>query len=563
MTTSAATAKPRARRARASTAGAPVKHSHLSQRSFAAAQTDRILRGWGWDGGFSAQELRTQIATIRSRSREMAKNNPHMRRWLQLIAINVVGEGFGLKSTPHDGMPGSKEYRLDVMASRFIEAHWWRFCTQRDPATGATYCDATGRKTMSEMDILNAKTEARDGEYFMLPQPAANPYGITFRIVRPDACDETYFREPTLGDNPVFCGVEIDKNSGRTVAYYFHTTNPRSGYRGERGPLMRVPADQVIHGFEPEDEDQTRGIPQAHAAMVKLKMLEAYDKAELTAAWDEACSVRTYYAPAEDPEGFIDLTDDKYRDVAAGFVADKESGQSEILPPGWKQEVHTPQHPNRELTAFKATMIKDISSGLGVEYSNFSNDWAGVSFSSVRVGTISERDMWIARQNRFIAQCKTPVFLMWLRSFLASEISGGLPEEKFDKFAEHEFRGRRWMWVDPMRDMRAAEVAVAHGWKTNTQIASDVGTDFDDNIEELNREKVTVAGDAKESVQMLNGAQITASIEIVQNYAIGAIGKDAAIALLTAAGIPYEAAQNMIAKQKVEKPDNEQTAKTI
>lgn len=556
-----AMAKPRATSRRSAV---PAKRTaHVSVRSFAAAQTDRILRGWAWDGGFSAQEIRGQLATIRSRSREMAKNNPHMRRWLQLIGINVVGDGFGLKSTPHDGMPGSKDYRLDTMAARFIESHWWRFCMARDPATNATWCDATGRKNMAEMDLLNAKTEARDGEYFMLPQAADNPYGITFRIVRPDACDETYFSEASGTKNPVFCGVEINRNNGRTVAYYFHSTNPQSGYRGQYGPLERIPAEKVIHGFDPEDEDQTRGIPQAHAILVKLKMLEAYDKAELTAAWDEACSVRTYYASAQDSDGFLDLTSAENQDIAGGFVADKESGQSEILPPGWRQEVHTPQHPNRELTAFKAGMIKDVSSGVGVEYSNFSNDWAGVSFSSVRVGTISERDMWIVRQNRFIAQCKTPAFLMWLKSFLASDISGGFPAEKFNKFAEHEFRGRRWMWVDPMRDMRAAEVAVAHGWKTNTQIASDVGTDFDDNIEELNREKVTVAGDAKESVPALNGAQVTAALEIIQNYAIGAIGKEAAVALLTAAGVPSDAANNMVAKQKVEKPADEQTSKTI
>ena len=47
------------------------------------------------------------------------------------------------------------------------------------------------------------------------------------------------------------------------------------------------------------------------------------------------------------------------------------------------------------------------------------------------------------------------------------------------------------MWVDPMKDMKAAEVAVDRGWKTNTQVASDLGTDFDDNMEEYAREKQT------------------------------------------------------------------------
>lgn len=531
-----------------------ARQKSIAVRSFAAAQTNRLLAGWTWDGGFSAQEIRSQLATIRGRSREMAKNNPAMKRFLQLFATNVVGDGFTFKSTPHDGVPGSKDYAPDTSAAKFIEYHFWRFCSLRDPNTGMTFCDASGRKTMAEMDILNAKTWARDGEYIMLAVPAANPYGISFRVIRPDALDELYFREATENDHPVYCGVEMHRENGKPLAYYFHTTDVRSGWMGHRGPLVRIPAERVIHGFTPEDEDQPRGIPLGHAALVKLKMMEEYDKAEITAARDEACSVRTYYAPADSDEPMADLTTEEYSDVAASLVSDKEAGQSEVLPMGWRQEVHTPQHPNRELTAFKVSMNKDISSAFGIEYANAFNDWAGVSFSSVRQGTISERDGWTMLQNQMIAQCKSKVFLLWLKSFLSYSISGGYPIEKIEKFSEHEFRGRRWMWVDPMKDMRAAEVAVDRGWKTNSQVASDMGGDFGDNIEELKREQTMKAGENNASAPILNGAQITAAIEVVQSYAGGYIAKDAAIALLTAAGIPLETATSMISKQKQAKP---------
>lgn len=443
----------------------------------------------------------------------MAKNNPAMRRFLQLCAINIVGDGFAFKSTPHDGIPGRPDFKLDTMAARFIEYHYWRWSTMRDPDTGATYCDATGVKTITEMDVLNVKTWARDGEYFEIPVVADNPYGISFRIVRPDACDETYFREATATENPVFCGREIGRHTGQPVAYYFHTLDPQSGYRGARGPLIRIPASRVIHGFTQEDEDQPRGVPMAHATLIKLKMLEQYDLAEITAARDEACSVRNYYAASDDPEGIADLTDPKYSDVADALVAPKEPGQSEVIPPGWRSEVNTPQHPNRELTAFKTSMNKDAASGFGVEYSNAFNDWAGVSYSSVRSGTISERDMWTMLQNQYIAQNKARKFLMWLRSFLSLSISGGFPVEKFDKFSEHEHRGRRWMWVDPQRDMNAAKMAVDNGWKTNTDVASDLGYDYEDNLETIRREK-----EARRAKGLSDAPQAT--------VVIGAVGED-------------------------------------
>jgi len=453
-------------------------------RSFDAAKVDRLLAGWKWDGGFSPAEISSSLAIIRSRSREMAKNNPHFKRWLQLMAVNIVGEGFALKSTPHDGFPGGKDYRLDEAAAKFIEWHYWRWCTNRN------WCDASGSMTMPEMDRLNVKTWKRDGEYFILLEdaPMPNPYGITLRVMRPDACDELYNADKLPNGNIVRCGVEMEPATYRPVAYYMHT-RPENAYVISRsGPLVRIPASRVIHGFTKDDEAQPRGIPQAHASLVKLKMLEEYDRAELVAARDESCSVRTYYAPKGDDEEIADLTTEENSDVASALTAEKEPGQSEVLPMGWKQEINTPQHPNREVTPFKTSMLKDVACGFNVEYSNFANDWAGVSFSSVRVGTISERDMYITDQNDYIAQNKTPVFLAWLRSFLAFSISGGLPLSKFDKFSEHEHRGRRWMWVDPMKDMNAAVVAAQHGWKTNTDIAADLGNDYGDNLETMSRE---------------------------------------------------------------------------
>ena len=40
-----------------------------------------------------------------------------------------------------------------------------------------------------------------------------------------------------------------------------------------------------------------------------------------------------------------------------------------------------------------------------------------------------------------------------------------------------------------MKDVNAAAVAVAHGWKTDGQIAADYGTDFEENLAEAKRLK--------------------------------------------------------------------------
>jgi len=467
-----------------------AKTKRVAVRGFAAADINRLLAGWKFDGGFTPHEVEMFLGVIRGRSRQMAKDNPHYKRYLTLNAVNIVGEGFTLKSTPHDGTPGQKDAALDEQAAAFIEYHWRMFCNYRDPETGLTWCDATGRKSDAEIDRLNAKTWKRDGEYFIHAiKTNANPYGIAWRVLRPDWCDHKYNITKMKNGNTIRCGVEMTSDLLKPVAYHFIAA-PNSMQRAH----IRIPVNEIIHGYTQEDEDQPRGIPHAHASLVKLKMLDELDVAELTAARDEACSVRSYYASPGSEDDIADLTDPDNAGAANALAMEKEPGQAEVLPLGWRQEVHTPQHPNAEHAPFKSGMLKDVAGGFGVEYSNFANDWSGVSFSSVRAGTISERDQWIVEQNDMISQCKRPQFLMWLNSFLSLSISGNLPMNKITKFAEGYFRGRRWMWVDPARDMTAAEKAVEHGWKTNTQVASDLGGDYGDNVEEIKRETALVGG---------------------------------------------------------------------
>jgi len=271
-------------------------------------------------------------------------------------------------------------------------------------------------------------------------------------------------------------------------------------------PLVRIPASEIIHGFTQEDEDQPRGIPQAHAGLVKLKMLEELDRAELTAAREDACVTRSYEADKDaSPEGFKDLTVEENNEAAQLLLAEKEPGQQVILPIGYREKINSPQHPNGNHGVFKSTLNKDVASAFGIEYSNAFNDWAGVSFSSVRVGTISERDGWIVAQNDFVSQCKTPQFLAWLRSFLSLAVSGGLPLEKYEKFAEHGFRGRRWMWVDPMKDMNAAKMARDHGWKTDSQISEDLGGDYEENQEQVKRDREARQKNGNPEPQIGNG----------------------------------------------------------
>ena len=407
----------------------------------------------------------------------MAKNSAHYKRFLDLFVANVVGEGFSFKST---ASKSRDDFSIDEDAARLIENHWWRW------ANSPARCDSMGRKSLTAILHLCAENWARDGEYFIhLDRHAQNKYGLSLRVIRPDACDSTVAGE--YGGDRIISGVKVDPETMRPVAYVFDTVREDPlAIRLGRKPRVVIPARDIIHGYTQHDAGQLRGMPLGYAVLAKLKMLDEYDRAELAAARDEANTLGAFHAPAGRDGEIGTWTTEAKQSVR---TLESKAAQRVILPAGWDYENHTPQHPNREVTAFKNSMLRDIASGLSLEYACFANDWAGVSYSSVRQGTIAERDMWMMTQRQFIEQCLDRIFAAWLESFLSLAVSGDLRAEDFDFLYDHEFRGRRWAWVDPMKDVQASAIAVANGWKTDAQIAADFGGDIADNLAEQARVK--------------------------------------------------------------------------
>lgn len=454
----------------------PKKRPNAFLRMFSAAEVSRLLRPWIWDGGFSNAEVAAALAAIRARSRDMAKNSEHYVRWLDLFVANVVGDGFRFKAMPSKS---SIDPTVDAKAAAFIQYHFWRWSVSPEMS------DLTGRKSFPAICRLAAENWARDGEAFILIDRAApNEYGFSLRIVRPDAIDETM--NGANAKTAIRNGVEIDRRTLRPVAYYFRgdREDPTCSWVLDR-PVVKKPATDVLHLFTQHDEAQTRGIPLGHAVLKKLKMLDEYNVAELVAARDEANTTGIYYAPIGRDGELGEYTEEQ----DAALTMPSEPGTKIKLEQGWDYKTVTPTHPNREITPFKNSMLRDIASGLNVEYSCFANDYAGVSYSSVRAGTIAERDHWRILQAQFMEQIATPVFRAWLASFLKYRISAPYIPADFDRLSDHEFRGRTWDWVDPLKDVNAAVIAVEHGWKTDGQISADYGTDFEENLEEATRLK--------------------------------------------------------------------------
>lgn len=443
----------------------PTRTSH---KTFQAASVDRFTASWLAGNQAINDELRGDLDRLRARARDLANNNDHARKFLRMVARNVVGpSGFVLQARVMEnaGTP-------DRLANNAIEGAFWRWSRRGSAEIG-------GR--MSFADLCRAVTSAvaRDGEALVLivrGKAAGNQEQLAYQLLDINRLATGMNRAAQDGRNAIVMGVEIDAYT-RPVAYWLKPN-------ATAGNAERVPATDLLHIFLPESPEQVRGVPWMHAAMLAMHDLGEFNRSALLAARKGADTLGFIVSPDGTATGVQD------EDAGGEPIKISAPGTYDVLPEGY--DIRTPDYnyPNQVYGEFTKTILRRIASGLDVAYNGLANDLEGVNYSSIRAGVLEERDQWMTMQNWFVEAFLEPVFDEWFaRAMTASAITmengSALPVAKFDKFRAHEWQGRRWSWVDPMKDIEAARLAVKSGIASPQMIAAQNGVDVEDVLDAI------------------------------------------------------------------------------
>lgn len=452
--------------------------SHLmGRRSFDVTAPSELMADWSSVEDQINSDLRGNLATIRSRARNLAKNNDHVVRFLGLVRTNVVGpNGFKLQMDIKElvrGDAGEYMWQPDNLANTLIETAWNDWADSRE-------CSINGRHTFRALCIQVMEYVVRDGEAIVrVIRDRKAPFGSRLQVIDPEALDEQYTTRLDNG-NIVIMGVEVDTTK-RPVAYHMKRETPESllyGTNQYSSDRVRIPASEIIHLFDQKFESQTRGVSWIVQSMVRLRMLHGYEIAAVVNARAGA-NKHGVWIPSIDAMGdapYTGKTDD------GAPVTDSAPGENVVGKPGWQFDSYDPAYPNGEHKDFVKAVVRSIASGLGVNYNLLNNDLEGVNYTSLRAGALDERETWMLVQNWFAEQFLRPVFSWWLENALllgkiAYSSGSTLPVEKLEKFNRPYFIGRRWDWVDPLKDMQAIQLALQLGY---TSLARELGARGED-----------------------------------------------------------------------------------
>ena len=481
----------------------------LQQRNYAAAQVNRLTQGWSTLSGSANSDIHRSLDAVRARSRKLANDDEYVKKWLAMVTTNVVGPvGFRFQARVYDS-PAAP----DTMANDAIEGAWHRFCKKG-------VCDAAGRHSMVGLQQIGIKAAARDGEYLfhiVRGKDARNPFGLAFHAIDIDRLDTNLNRPAEGPRNAIRMGVEIN-TYGRAVAYHIKSAHPGDLYQSTAGTQgnthQRIPAEDIIHDFIADRPEQVRGMPWAHAAMIRLNNLGGYEEAAVIAARVGASKMGFFTTP--DGQGEILSTSKDSEEAGDALTMDADPGVFQSLPQGVEFTPFDPDYPTAMYADFVKANLRGIASGLGVAYHALANDLEGVSFSSIRSGTLEERDAWMLIQEWFAESFMDRVHAEFIKAALSFGqvlLTNGsaLSVTKLEKFSAHAWQPRRWEWVDPRADIEADINAINAGLKSPQSVAAKLGLDYEDLLIEIKaaetlRDKIGVKLAATPNPQQLAAA---------------------------------------------------------
>lgn len=425
--------------------------------TFKGAAMNRLTLDWSGMGLSPKDEYQNSARVLRNRCRELGRNNAFFRRYLNALATNIIGNK-GATLRPVNPAPK-------------IEQGWYEW--------GQEAVTLDGKLNLVRFQHLAIKTLARDGELFIRKWRGTqfNRFGLALEPIDPDLVQETFNRLPASGGNEIRLGIEVD-TLGRPVNYHVSdTVDPMLSRK-----VYAIPADQIIHLYDPDRVQQTRGLPWATSIMLPLRWLQSYIEAELVAS-RQAASKGGFVQKKEGSPGASLLNE---KDQQLFFEVNP--GSVDVLPTGYEFKEYDPQHPAGAFPDFVKMVLLEVAAGLNVSYSTITGDTSMANYSSMRSGKLDERTEFRRLQDAWCAMFLQPVFATWLET---ATMSGMVQLGTFDltEYLNVNWIPRGWDWVDPQVDVEAAVKAIQAGLSSRKRYLDSQGIDVDEVLRELSAEK--------------------------------------------------------------------------
>jgi lambda family phage portal protein len=427
------------------------------------AQVSLIVRDGGFTGASGSprwspppqmmtmpqRQVLADAARLAARANYRVANGASAEAIAAVWSTNLVGDG-----------PSARSQHPNRAMRRGLEAAWRRFYAR---------CDVDGFDLGGLMG-RGVRSLVVAGEAVVLMQ--TTPRGeLRLKLLSPEQLDRSR-NEDTADGGRTDQGIK--RNAfGEVTGYYLFAEHPAS-LASLTLPSVFVPADDVLHIFDPRWAGQTRGISWLTPVMALLHQLDRLIDALVERA--QTCAMFSGWITDATGQGG-GFTDSKIEPSELSM----EPGVMRILPPG--TSVTFPDLPGSEgMQDLMRQVLRQIGSGVGIPYELLSGDLSQTNYSSAKLG-LGEfyRRCRAIRASLLQARC---LDLIWQRVVTLEILSGRLQAPDFERDAES-FFAVNWGWpawpsLDPLKEVNADVAAINAGIKSRQQVVEEGGRDVED-----------------------------------------------------------------------------------
>ncbi len=416
-------------------------------RKYYGAQISKTDKNWTTSNRDADSEILPDLSRLRSRSRDLIRNNPWATSVIDAFVANVVGKGIRVQAQVYNPEKNSQiedEFnaafkKIDLQqVSNFYEIQGLAFRQLLE-------CGESFIRIIFERGILKLQMIEPDQIYSM---QTTSEFG-----------------------NEIRAGIEIDKNTGRHIAYYINAHPGQYGTSFIQNEI-RILSQDMIHLFLRTRPNQTRGVPILAPVISVLHDLGEYVEAELVSARVAAC-LSVFIKKSQHGVPTKDEDNKPVDALSPGMIA--------RLRPGEDIAVIEPKRPGDQFGKFTSLLVRAVAAGTGLCYETISKDFSQVNYSSARAALLGERTHYRFFQNFLINHLCEPVAdemmnLKYLR--------GEGPRRVSVKWLPPGFE-----WVDPQKEIAAQVDAVENNLQTKASVIAERGGDWKDVFEQRQIEK--------------------------------------------------------------------------
>jgi lambda family phage portal protein len=466
-----------------------------------------------------SDDVRQSWAQAAARAIDMIQNSGWISGAVDQSIAYTIGAGLRLASKPDAAALGWTADEAQQWAHD-VERRWEAW------ANRPIECDVEGKASVGKMQAQAMRSHFAYGEVLAtLPfvKRQGCQYGTKVQMLPP-------LRLAQDTNPPTMVQGVIRDATGFPLAY--RIKKPPTDYAA---PAYRdIPArdpwgrSQVVHVFD-GSPGQARGIAPITPALRVVRQFDQLSDATLTAALLQTIFAATVTSPQPTEEvlaAFQDLVEQQASRIGTtgdvptpieAMMASRQGwydqtqidlgrhGKVAHLAPGDEMALHRSEHPNATFEAFAKFLLREIARCLALTYEDFTGDYAGATYSSVRMATSAMWMITVYRRVNIIAPFLNPIFEAWLEEDIENgwtPFPGGVDGYIANRAAatRAHWRGPAKPQADDAKFANAIKTLRSLGVITDEWICGEMGEDWEDVYEQRKREK-----DKRQSLDLPDG----------------------------------------------------------